>query len=104
MSFQILSDISKQYLLEEDAVKGFRAAVENGQSRLALQILADVIDAFMEIFVEAFEDSVDQPESSPSEPEAAAPAKEVAPAAQDNAPESEEKPKQTAKKETKAAE
>lgn len=55
MSFTILSDVSKQYLQEEDAVKGFRVAVENGQARLALQILTDIIDAFNEVFVEAFE-------------------------------------------------
>jgi hypothetical protein len=55
MSFMILSDVSKQYLQEEDAVRGFRAAVENGQSRLALQILTDIVDAFMEIFQEAMD-------------------------------------------------
>lgn len=55
MAFTILSETSKQYLMEEDAVKGFRAAVENGQSRLALQILTDIIDAFNEVFVEAFD-------------------------------------------------
>jgi len=31
MAFTILSETSKQYLMEEDAVKVFRAAVENGQ-------------------------------------------------------------------------
>ena len=56
MAFQILSDISKQYLLEEDAIKGFRMAVENGQSRLALSILTDIIDVFNEIFVEVLSD------------------------------------------------
>lgn len=46
----ISSEISKAYLQEEDAVKGFRIAVENNQLRLALQVLADIIDAFMEGF------------------------------------------------------
>lgn len=59
MSFQILSDVSKQYLLEEDAIKGFRMAVENGQSRLALTILADIIDVFNGIFVEMLSDDED---------------------------------------------
>ena len=50
MSFMIESEISKQYLREEDAVEGFREAVENGQVRLALQILVDIVDAFVDIF------------------------------------------------------
>ena len=56
MAFQILSDVSKQYLLEEDAIKGFRMAVENGQSRLALTILTDIIEVFNDIFVEVLSD------------------------------------------------
>lgn len=50
MSFVITSDTSKQYLLEEDAVKGFEMAVLNGQSRLALTILVDVVNGIMEVF------------------------------------------------------
>lgn len=44
------SDIAKQYLLTEDAVEGFNLAVENGQVRLALQILTELIDGFMQVF------------------------------------------------------
>lgn len=94
----ILSDTSKQYLQEEDAVKGFRAAVENGQSRLALQILTDIVDAFMEIFQEALENPDDSTENV--QPESGQPVTAVA--AQ---PEAEPAPvKQPAKKEPKASE
>lgn len=44
------SEVSKQYLLEEDAVEGFKLAVANGQMRLALQVLVDVVDGIMEVF------------------------------------------------------
>lgn len=56
MSFIIESEISKQYLREENAVEGFREAVENGQVRLALQILVDIVDAFSDIFEALTED------------------------------------------------
>lgn len=56
MSIKIVSDISKQYLLKEDAVEGFKVAVENGQTRLALQVLVDIIDGMMEIFDYAMEE------------------------------------------------
>jgi len=49
MKITITSEISKQFLLEEDAVEGFRTAVGNGQVRLALQILTEVIDGLMDI-------------------------------------------------------
>ena len=50
MPFMITSDTSKQYLREEDAVKGFEIAVGNGQTRMALTILVDVINVIMNIF------------------------------------------------------
>jgi len=50
MSLMINSEISKQFLLEEDAIEGFRKAVANNQIRLALQILVEIVDAFMEGF------------------------------------------------------
>ena len=56
MSIKIVSEISKQYLLKEDAVEGFKLAVENGQTRLALQVLVDIIDGMMEIFDYAMEE------------------------------------------------
>jgi hypothetical protein len=56
MSIKIVSEISKQYLLKEDAIEGFKIAVENGQTRLALQVLVDIIDGMMEIFDYAMEE------------------------------------------------
>jgi hypothetical protein len=59
MPFIITSDTSKQYLREEDAVKGFEIAVGNGQSRMALTILVDVINGIMDIF-NSFEDELEE--------------------------------------------
>jgi hypothetical protein len=79
MSFVITSDTSKQYLLEEDAVKGFEIAVGNGQVRLALTILVDVINGFMEVFNSFDEDTeeettlVNQPETKVVKEEIVAP-------------------------------
>jgi hypothetical protein len=56
MSIKIVSELSKQYLLKEDAIEGFKIAVENGQTRLALQVLVDIIDGMMEIFDYAMEE------------------------------------------------
>lgn len=56
MSIFIGSDISKQYLLEENAVEGFKLAVANGQVRLALQILTELVDGIMQIFDAALTD------------------------------------------------
>lgn len=56
MSFMIKSDVSEQYLLEEDAVEGFRQAVMNGQVRLALQILVDIVDVFEAFIASVVED------------------------------------------------
>lgn len=50
MSLTIKSEISKQFLLEEDAVLGFKKAVDNNQLRLAMQVLTEIVDAFMEAF------------------------------------------------------
>lgn len=55
----IESEVSKQYLLEEDAVEGFRQAVNNGQVRLALQILVDIVDVF-ESFISSFVEEEDE--------------------------------------------
>lgn len=59
MPFIITSDTSKQYLREDDAVKGFEIAVGNGQSRMALTILVDVINGIMDIF-NALEDELEE--------------------------------------------
>jgi len=42
--------------LEEDAVKGFAMAVQNGQTRLGMSILVDIVQAFNEIFTEILSD------------------------------------------------
>jgi len=52
------SETSKQYMLEEDAVKGFEMAVVNGQSRLALSILVDVLHGMMEVLHAIVDDEV----------------------------------------------
>lgn len=62
MSLMITSEISKTYLQEEDAVKGFKVAVENNQTRLALQILTEIVDAFVEGFQILLESSEKEPE------------------------------------------
>lgn len=61
MPFMITSDTSKQYLREEDAVKGFEIAVGNGQTRMALTILVDVINGMMNIF-NSVEDELEEEE------------------------------------------
>lgn len=102
MAFQILSDVSKQYLLEEDAIKGFRMAVENGQSRLALTILTDIIEVFNEIFVEVLSDE----EETKSEVVETKKDEKVEPQAKAEVKVEEKQPEQkvVAKKETKTAE
>ena len=71
MSFIIESEISKQYLREENAVEGFKEAVENGQVRLALQILVDIVDAFSDIFEALTEDDDEAVEVEQTPTEAA---------------------------------
>ena len=44
MNLIIESEESKRYLQEENAIDGFRVAVNNGQTRLALEILVNIID------------------------------------------------------------
>jgi hypothetical protein len=63
MSIMIKSEISKQFLLEEDAVEGFRTAVANGQVRLALQIMTEIVDGIMEIFDAALGDDDEDSET-----------------------------------------
>ena len=60
MGLIINSEISKQFLLEEDAIKGFKKAVDNNQTLLAMKVLAEIIDTFMEAFdllIESEDDS-----------------------------------------------
>jgi len=56
----IKSEISKEFFQEEDALKGFKKAVENNQVRLAMQILTEIVDAFAEGFDVIFSESEDQ--------------------------------------------
>jgi len=60
MSLMIKSEISKEFFQEEDALKGFKTAVENNQVRLAMQILTEIVDAFAEGFDVIFSESEDQ--------------------------------------------
>lgn len=65
MGLIINSEISKQFLLEEDAVKGFKKAVDNNQTLLAMRVLTEIIDTFMEAFdllIETEDDSVTEEE------------------------------------------
>jgi hypothetical protein len=102
MSLMINSEISKQYLLEEDAIEGFRKAVANNQIRLALQVLVEIVDAFMEGFEVLMEESDDN-ESEQDATNAAEQKEEVA--VENNSKTEEKEPvKVAAKKETKTAE
>lgn len=60
MGIMFTSETSKQYLLEEDAVEGFKLAVANGQMRLALQVLVDVVDGIMEVFDHILADEAEE--------------------------------------------
>jgi hypothetical protein len=65
MSLIINSEVSKQYLLEEDAIAGFKKAVNNNQLQLAMRVLVDILD----VFVEGFDILIDAEEVSSIEPE-----------------------------------
>lgn len=61
MGLTINSETSKQFLLEEDGIKGFKKAVDNNQILLAMKVLTEIIDTFMEAFdflIESEDDSV----------------------------------------------
>lgn len=65
MSLVIMSELSKTYLQEEDAIKGFKTAVENNQLRLAMQILSEIVDTFAEGFDIIFNSSEDDQSETP---------------------------------------
>jgi hypothetical protein len=90
MSIMIKSEISSQYLLEEDAVEGFKTAVANGQVRLALQIMTEIVDGIMEIFDAALGDDEDDDTSAAAAAEVPAPSV-VEEAAKESAPIKEKK-------------
>ena len=56
MSLIIESEESKRYLQQENAIDGFRVAVNNGQTRLALEILVSIVDTFADIFSAMMQD------------------------------------------------
>lgn len=98
----INSEISKQFLLEEDAIEGFRKAVANNQIRLALQILVEIVDAFME----GFEVLMEEPEEEVAPEEVTQNKKQEINLPAEPEPKKDEKEpaKPIAKKETKTAE
>jgi hypothetical protein len=102
MSLMINSEISKQFLLEEDAIEGFRKAVANNQIRLALQILVEIVDAFME----GFEVLMEEPEEEVAPEEVTQNKKQEIDLPAEPEPKKDEKEpaKPIAKKETKTAE
>ena len=67
MSLIIKSELSERFLLEEDAIKGFKKAVANNQILLGMQILSEILDVFMEAFDLVLEDSDDAVEDKPVE-------------------------------------
>ena len=58
----IESDVAKASRYGDDAIEAFNTAVDNGQARLAMSILVDVINAFNEKF-----DELDQKLNAPQE-------------------------------------
>ena len=71
MGIIISSDVAKQYLLTDDAVEGFNTAVQNGQIRLALQILVELVDGIMQVldFITQDEDELDESAENIKAPE-----------------------------------
>lgn len=98
----INSEISKQFLLEEDAIEGFRKAVANNQIRLALQILVEIVDAFME----GFQVLMEEPEEEIASQEVAQSKEQKIDLLAESASKKDEKEpaKPVVKKETKTAE
>lgn len=71
MGIIISSDVAKQYLLTDDAVEGFNTAVQNGQIRLALQILVELVDGIMQVldYITQDEDDTEASVESAKAPE-----------------------------------
>jgi hypothetical protein len=66
MSLIIESEESKRYLQEENAIDGFRVAVNNGQTRLALEILVSIVDTFADIFSVMMQDDDEEEVGTPA--------------------------------------
>lgn len=72
MGLIITSETAKQYLLTEDAVEGLNMAVQNGQVRLALQIVVELVDGIMQVLdyiVQDEEETAVAPEPTKEEPQ-----------------------------------
>jgi len=54
--FDVNDKLTSSQNTEEDALQVFRRAVNNGQTRLALEALVDVIDAIVEILTDDSEE------------------------------------------------
>jgi hypothetical protein len=68
---KINSEVSKLARFGEDAIEGFNTAVENGQARLAMSILVDVINAFDEklaVTIKPEQTLVEEPKAKAEEP------------------------------------
>lgn len=80
MPLIITSELSKNFFQEEDAIKGFKTAVDNNQLRLAMQILTEIIDAFAEGFEVIFDAPEEEvtTEEVKTEPEQQKPAEKKA--------------------------
>lgn len=46
---QLRNDQISSYLRTDDAVQALKTSIDNGQTRLALQILAEIVDELIEI-------------------------------------------------------
>lgn len=74
--FDVNDKLTSSQNTEEDALQVFRRAVNNGQTRLALEALVDVIDAIVEVLTDdSEEESVTVEE--PKKVEVKAPANSV---------------------------
>lgn len=65
MGIIITSETSKQYLLTEDAVEGLNMAVQNGQVRLALQIVVELVDGIMQVLDYITQDDIEEETKTP---------------------------------------
>lgn len=55
---KIESEVARQSRYGDDAIEAFNTAVDNGQARLAMSILVDIVNAFAEKFDELLEEKV----------------------------------------------
>lgn len=63
--FKINNNITSSENTQEDSYSVFKKAVNNGQTRLALEALVDVIDAIIETLISESDPNKQTPEVSP---------------------------------------